>query len=107
MAAQGRRVLLGTVTVEEAERLKAVFERKMALQGLVRALADMPTRTSDELYERLVKDYGEVERGIRQWWEEIHRKYQWENPPEATWSLEFSTRQVTLTFPSEGGPSRP
>jgi len=99
MAAQTKTVLLGTVTEDECKRLQAIFDRKMALQGLVRALADMPARASSELYDRLVKDYGEVERGMREWWEEIHTKYNWDNPPEANWSLEFATRKVSLNSP--------
>ena len=104
MATEGKTVVLGTVTEEECARLQSTFERKMALQGLVRALADMPPKASNELYERLVKDYGQVEHGIRQWWEEIHNKYNWQNPPQANWSLEFATRKVTLNFPDSDPP---
>lgn len=101
--AKQKTVLLGTVTEDECKRLQAVFDRKMALQGLVRALSDMPAQASNELYDRLVKDYGEVERKMREWWEEIYHKYNWPNPPQASWSLEFSTLKVTLTTPDEEG----
>ncbi len=61
----------------------------------------MPRGAGSDLYERLVKDYGETERQLRQWWQDTKTKYNWTDSPQATWTLDFNSRQVTLSLPAD------
>jgi len=89
-------VVLGEVSTEECEQIRSIFDRRMGLQALVRALADMPDRLSDDLYERVVQDYASVDRQMRRWWEETRKTHGWDSPAGASWSIDFNSRVVSL-----------
>jgi len=101
MTRSEKTVALGTVTPEECQRIQDIFQRKLALQSLLRTLAETAGPVPEDLYERLVADSGEVEQQMHRWWSEIHQKYGWDNPETARWAIDFTTRAVTLHFPEE------
>lgn len=76
-----------TLSDEDKDRIQNLFERKLALENLSKILeAD-----NNELYERLVKDYGRTCREFNQWWQDMSQKHRWEG---TDWRVDFVTGNV-------------
>ena len=84
--------IVGKVTEEERDEIRALFERRNGLQELARIL-----KVEDSLlYEKLVKDLGETGRKFQNWWDSMEKKYHWESSPNGNWSINFDTCEITL-----------
>lgn len=84
--------LVGKVTEEEKNEIKAIFERKNGLSELIKILpAD-----NEALYEKLVMDMGVTSTRFQEWWDQKAAKYQWENRPDGRWEIDFNTNDIYL-----------
>ena len=84
---------LGTVTIEEADRIRILFRRKRALEELLLTI-DFEERS--DLYERIIQDLVQTNDQFADWWHEIATNYNWEYSSTNKWSIDFGTRIVTL-----------
>lgn len=89
------RKIIGKVTEEERDAIKAIFERK---NGLVE-LANIISPESEQLYERLVKDMGETSSKFQNWWNSMGEKYQWESADNGNWEIDFDACKIYLVTP--------
>lgn len=87
-----KKKVVGQVTEEEKNDIKALFERRNGLNELAKIL----TPDSTELYERLVKDLGQTSIKFQQWWDDMASKYQWESAKDANWEINFHTNEIYL-----------
>ncbi len=84
--------LVGKVAYEEMQDIQSLFERRNGLNELAKI---MPP-ANDELYNRLVKDLGEVSTKFQMWWDTMSAKYQWEGLEGGHWEIDFNTCEIFL-----------
>jgi len=84
--------LVGQVTQEECNEIKALFERRNGLNELAKIL----TADNVELYEKLVKDVGETAVKFQNWWDRMSEKYQWKSSENGNWEIDFETLEIYL-----------
>lgn len=78
---------VGTVTPEECNEIKYLFERRNGLIELSKIL----TADNKELYDRLVMDLGDTGTKFQNWWSEKSAKYGWESAMNGNWEINFDT----------------
>jgi len=85
--------LVGRVTPEERDEIRALFERKNGLTELARALGGMNRQELDDsaLYDRLVRDMATVVSRLQEWWNAKSTRYGWESRPGHSWRIDFET----------------
>lgn len=86
------RKVIGKVTPEEGKEIQALFERRNGLSELAKIL----TVDNTKLYDKLVKDMGEVSTKFQAWWDKMAKKYNWESSPNGNWEINFQTNEITL-----------
>ena len=84
--------LVGQVTPEERDEIRAIFERRNGLNELARILS----ADNGELYEKLVRDMGETSTRFQQWWDRMADKYQWERAEGGNWEINFDSCEIFL-----------
>lgn len=84
--------IVGSVTEQEKNQIKELFERRNGLNELARIL----TADNTDLYERLVKDLGETSTKFQKWWDTMSDKYQWEKVEGGNWEINFETCEIYL-----------
>lgn len=84
--------LVGQVTPEECMEIQTLFERRNGLNELAKVL----TADNVELYEKLVRDFGETGTKFQKWWETMAAKYQWQSVPNGNWEIDFNTCNIYL-----------
>lgn len=85
---------VGIVTEQERDQIQALFERRNGLAELAKIL----TTDNTELYERLVKDFGENTTKFQNWWNEMSTKYQWESIENGSWEIDFNSCKIYLVI---------
>ncbi|MDE7412905.1 MAG: CXXX repeat peptide modification system protein [Muribaculaceae bacterium] len=86
---------IGSVTEQERDEIKKIFERRNGLNELAKIL----TYENTELYEKLVSDMGETSSLFQNWWDTMSTKYQWESHPDAHWEIDFNDCVIYLVTP--------
>lgn len=86
--------IVGSVTEQEKNQIKELFERRNGLSELARIL----TANNTDLYERLVKDLGETSTKFQNWWDTMSEKYQWEKADGGNWEINFETCEIYLVL---------
>lgn len=87
--------IVGQVTVEEKNEIQFLFERRNGLNELAKIL----TADNEALYEKLVKDMGEIGAKFQNWWDRMAEKYQWESAEGGNWEINFDTCDIYLVEP--------
>lgn len=87
--------IVGQVTEEEKDEIKALFERRNGLNELAKVLSV----ENKDLYEKLVRDMGETSIKFQNWWDRMALKYQWESANDANWEINFETNEINLVLP--------
>jgi CXXX repeat modification system protein len=92
------RKVLGKVSPQERDEIRALYERKNGLAELFRSMSGLGASEleASALYDRLVKDMGEVTSRFQAWWETTSRKYSWDNIPGYRWEIDFENCVVSL-----------
>jgi len=91
-----KKTMVGTVTPEESDAIRALFERRNGLLELFKALIDMDTDQRDLLYEKIVRDFSDVTARYQDWWTEKSLKYGWENSEGKRWEVNFTSCEVFI-----------
>lgn len=84
--------IIGIVSFEERDAIKALFERRNGLTELVKII----TPDNEALYEKVVKDLGETTTKFQKWWTDMSNKYNWESTPNGNWEINFETCEIML-----------
>lgn len=66
---------LGDITIEESKRVLELYEKKMAIDNLVKILDPVK---EEKNYTRAVEEQKESNEQYDLWWTEMYDKYQWE-----------------------------
>lgn len=88
--------LVGTVTAEERDVIRGLFERKNGLIELFKSLTDIDKEATGKLYDKLVKDMAETSSKYQGWFDTMSKKYKWENIPGFNWEINFDACEVYL-----------
>jgi len=83
---------VGTVTNEQRDQIRALFERNNGLQELSKIL----TADNTELYERLVTDLGKTSTAMQDWWNDMSATYGWESTDNGSWEIDFNDCSIYL-----------
>lgn len=78
-----------TLSEEDFEEISNLFEKKLALENLARIMDP----TNQELYNKVIADYGKTMRDFMDWWKVTSKKYNWEGN---SWRLNFKEKQIVL-----------
>lgn len=84
--------IISRVTEEEKNEIQALFERRNGLNELSQIL----TVENEALYEKLVKDLGEMGAKFQDWWDRMGEKYNWESVEDGNWEINFETCEIYL-----------
>lgn len=82
---------VGTLTQEESRNLEDLLEKKIALENLLKILSE-----SQEVYEKVDRDYKNIVEEYEKWWRDASDKYMWESTDNSFWSIDFKFRKVYL-----------
>ncbi|HGK6971929.1 TPA: CXXX repeat peptide modification system protein [Streptococcus agalactiae] len=82
---------VGTLTQEESRNLEELLEKKIALENLLKILSE-----SQEVYEKVDRDYKNIVEEYEKWWIDTSDKYMWESTDNSFWSIDFKSRKVYL-----------
>ena len=93
---QNQKSLIGSVTPKERDTIRLLFERRNGLTELIKILPGLEKKESDFLYERIVKDLGEVTTKYQDWWAKTSLKYKWKNIRGKKWEINFDSCEVFL-----------
>lgn len=87
--------VIGNVLEEEKKEIQEIFEKRTALETLLKCidLNDMA------IYEKIIKDYTEVQRNFDQWWNKMYKKYNWEIGE--SWQIDFNTNEIIINLSSK------
>ena len=83
---------VGTVTTDERDEIKRLFERRNGLNELAKVL----TPDKGEIYERLIIDMGETSTKFQQWWDNMYQKYCWRSSENGNWEIDFESCDIYL-----------
>jgi CXXX repeat modification system protein len=89
--------LVGTVTAEERDVIKQLYERKNGLVELFKSITDIDREETNKLYDKLVRDMADTSAKYQGWFDAMSKKNKWENIPGCNWEINFETREVFLT----------
>src|SRR5512140_864970 len=87
---------VGTVTPEERDTIRRLYERKNGLIELFRSIADVEREENGPLYDRIVQDMADTTGKYQGWFDTMGRKYGWENVRGHAWEIDFDTCCVFL-----------
>ena len=85
---------VGEVSLEECEKLKAIYFRKTALEELLLSMESI--EKNKEIYERIILDIVECKSKMNQWWSEISSAHNWGYDSDSRWEVQFNTQEVFL-----------
>lgn len=79
------------LTEEEVSAIRDIYEKKLALENLTKILS--PSE-NNEMYERLVADYGATMRQFNEWWKAALAAHQL---PQDEYFVDFRDNQLIRT----------
>ena len=86
------RKLIGSVSEQERDEIRTLFERKNGLNELFKVL----DAENEALYNKLVADMSITSTMFQSWWDEKAQKYQWDSLPDHRWEIDFDTCEIFL-----------
>lgn len=84
------------ITEQELIVFETLYEKRTALNNLILVSENNKLESSEELYNRFLKEYQQVEADYRRYWDEIAKKYQIIEKDGYYMSLDFDDRTITL-----------
>lgn len=83
-------VLVGKVTEEEKREIEILYEKKTALQNLLKIKLEREDK------EKISAELKSVEQLMEQWWKDKSEKYTWRSRPNGKWQILFATCEILL-----------
>lgn len=75
------------ITKEDIDEIEIIYEKKLAFENLF--LLDSITSDND-LYQKLLTDYGHTLKCFSEWWDKMDDKYHWRSEAiEENWKVDF------------------
>jgi len=84
--------IVGKVSTQERDEIKALFERKNGLAELFKIV----DTNNEVLYEKMIKDMGETSSRFQSWWDTMSKKYKWKSKENGHWEINFDTCEILL-----------
>lgn len=72
---------------EDYKEIEDLFEKKIALENLSKIIDP----SNNDLYEKMIKDYGSTVRTFDNWWNIMKEKHQW---TAINMWLDFQTKKI-------------
>ena len=77
------------LTEDEKKEIQQLFEKRIALENLVNIIDPK----NEDLYDKIITDYGKTMENFQNWWSAMGKKYEWEGQ---NWTVNFDTNEVSL-----------
>lgn len=84
--------VIWTLSDGDYAEIEELYEKKMALENLLKVVSG----DSEDLYQRVLKDYGHACHIFSQWWSDKSLEYDWEKGK--SWYLNFDTHEIVLVL---------
>ena len=84
--------IVGKVTEDEKREIQELYEKKLALENLLKIIDS----SNEQMYVKLVADYGSTMRLFQEWWNKMHITYNWKSEKDKSWNINFETNEVSL-----------
>ena len=86
--------LIWNLSDEDFKEIEDLFEKKLALENLLR-IEGIEKRS---IYERAVEDLGKTVRLFNEWWTNKSQEYQWKGQ---SWSVDFARQGIVCNDEEE------
>ena len=86
------RKLIGSVSEQERDEIRTLFERKNGLNELFKVL----DAENEALYNKLVADMSITATKFQSWWDEKAQKYHRDSLRDHRWEIDFHTCEIFL-----------
>ena len=89
---------VGLVTPAERDQIRELYMRKTALTELFLSLSKLDRAALDAspLYEKVVRDMGQVTVRFQAWWDDRATAYGWPARAGGSWNINFETCEIYL-----------
>lgn len=77
-----------TIKDSECQEIQELYEKKLAYENLTKILSP---NQNNEMYNRLITDYGVVIRQFSEWWDRIFATY---NLSSGEYYIDFSSKEI-------------
>ena len=84
---------VGIVTENEKKEIQSLFDRRSALQELIKTC-----NGNDELYEKILKDLSKTQKMFSEWWSKTASIYNWKSYDRGSWEIDFRTNEIYLVY---------
>lgn len=90
--------MITEVTINENERIvfEDLYEKRAALNNIIFVCENNELIRNEELYQRFLKDYQQLEHDYQQCWKTVCNKYQIEELDGYYLHLDFSKSKISL-----------
>lgn len=80
---------IGTVLENEKKEIQNIYEKKNALENLIKVLSS----EENDLYEKVLNDYTQINTEYLKWWDKMFNKYNW---PDGEYRINFKNNEICL-----------
>jgi len=84
--------IVGKVSEVEKEEILDLYEKKLALENLLKIFDSK----EEENFQALFDKYVQINKTFEMWWSEKGQKYNWSGSENGYWSIDFDTCQIIL-----------
>ncbi len=88
--------LIGTVTEEERNDMRELYEKKMGLDDLPRSLESvvLSQETKKIIYEKIMIESQKIKTDAQAWLNKMYEKYHWKKEEVKDWHVNFETGEL-------------
>ncbi|MBU5310457.1 CXXX repeat peptide modification system protein [Tissierella carlieri] len=85
-----------SISMQEIHTFEDFYEKRAALNNLILVCENNELIRNEDLYQRFIKDYTQLEHDYQNYWAEIAEKYDIQEKEGYYFHLDFKTGKVTL-----------
>lgn len=86
--------IVGKVNDEEKNEIMNLYEKKVALENLIKVINVVE---NEKIYEKLLEDYKDNNILYQKWWDNKSELYMWEKGEQnQPWKIDFKTGNIIL-----------
>lgn len=86
--------IVGKVNDEEKNEIMNLYEKKVALENLIKVINVVE---NEKIYEKLLEDYKDNNILYQKWWDNKSELYMWEKGEQnQSWKIDFKTGNIIL-----------
>ncbi len=88
--------IIAQISEEDAEKMLSIFEKKMAIENLLKTKQAEEYLENERLFERFLKEYGKSVNDFQNMWNYLAEKYELISEEGKTWKIDFENKYISL-----------